>query len=265
MNEVKNYGLLLDTPAPEHWVLGSSPLEGEVLQQDKNWLPYLPKKEYQSEIQETFACVLFTMLNCVEILIKRKYGEERNYSDIFLAKLLETQNNGGSSPQQAGELLRKAGVPKEEVWGIEHLFTEIPQEVVTEALKFLDEFEFKHEFVPITPEAISFALKCSPLLISVAAWFKGEDGRYYRPAGMQDNHATTLVYELEGQYRQVFDSYADGEGDPSLKEIEWGDLPIVCKRFHIEKKVSKKKVNWFVKLLQWLFKNKRSAVSGSAS
>ena len=137
MND-KKYGLLFDEPSPEHFVFGSTGnVPMSVLQPDRDWRPFLPKKEYQAEIQETFACVLFTMLNCVEILIKRKYGIDVNYADIFLAKMLETRENGGSSPQKAGELLRKAGVPKEEVWGIEHLFTEIPESVLKEALKFL--------------------------------------------------------------------------------------------------------------------------------
>ena len=261
--EIKNYGLLLDEPSPEHYVFGSfGNVPMEVLNTSRDWRPYIPKKEYQAEIQETFACVLFTILNCVEILIKKKYGIEKNYSDIFLAKLLETQSNGGTSPQKASELLRKAGVPPEEVWGIEHLFTEIPQEVITEALKFREEYEFLHDFVQPNHTAITSALECSPLLISVPAWFKNENGIYYRPEGMTDNHATTLVYESKGEYRQVFDSYADGEADPSLKELDWNTIPMVVKRFWISRKEDEKKVSCFKTFLEAFWGKKENRLIG---
>ena len=257
-NKTRQYGFLFDEPSPEHYVFGSfGNVPMTVLNPSRDWRPYLPVKEYQSLIQETFACVLFTILNCVEILIKKKYGIEKNYSDIFLAKLLETQQNGGSSPQKAAELLRKAGVPPEEVWGIEHLFTEIPQEIITEALKFREEYEFLHDFVVPNHTAITSALECSPLLISVPAWFKNTEGVYYRPTGMTDNHATTLVYEEQGEFLQVFDSYADSEVDPSLKELDWSISPMVVKRFWIKRREEVPIKSCFKTFLEAFWGNKK--------
>ena len=88
-------------------------------------------------------------------------------------------------------------------------------------------------------------------MFSVPAWFRNENGRYYRPFGVQDNHATTLVFEKEGEFRQIFDSYADNENDPTLKEIEWDLSPMIVKRFWIKRK-SKKKENIFVRIFIFL-------------
>ena len=218
---MRNYGLRLDEVKDEDY--GSQKLGAvlpfETLQEDGDWSSFLPVKEYQNlNSVEPYACVSFTLLNCVEILIKRQYGEERNYSDRFMAAVSGTKE-GGNSPNVVCEFLRKIGVVPQELWPFdssintfEKFYAPIPPKLYELAHEFNREWEFKHEFVPSTHEAISQAIKCSPLLISVSAWFE-KDGIYYRPEGMTDNHATTMVYEREGDFRRVFDSYADREGD----------------------------------------------------
>lgn len=247
MSTTRNYGLILDVPDPTHYVFGSTGnLPMDVLQPDVDWRPFLPVKEYQNlNNVEPFACVSFTVLNAIEILIRRKYDLERNFSDRFLAAVSGTKA-GGNSPQKVCETLRHGGIAMQEAWPFdqrittfEKFYEEVPEAVVELAKEFLSEFTFKHDFVEPTHDGISFALKCSPLLVSVAAWHRGADGMYYRPPGATDNHATTLVYQQPNVYRQVFDSYADGEGDPSLKDVRWKDLPTVVKRFWIEKNTAK--------------------------
>jgi hypothetical protein len=239
---MKDYGLKLDLPSPEHYVFGGlGGVAMEVIHPSRDWRPFLPMKEYQNlQGVEPYACVSFSTLNAVEILIRKKYGEERNYSDRFLASISGTKE-GGNTPQVVSEALRHRGVVKQEAWPFdsktfEEFYRDIPEDVMSLAKDFTDEFEFKHDFVPPNHTAITSALECSPLLISVAAWFTNGEGRYYRPAGMTDNHATTLVYESPGEFMQVFDSYADGEDDPSLKEVVWEAVPIMAKRFWIEKR-----------------------------
>lgn len=232
------YGLLIEEK-PEDKVLGSAnSIPFETLQADGNWEPSLPVKEFQNlNAIEPFACVPFTILNCTEALIFKKYGLVRNYSDRFLAAVADTRG-GGTTYQKACDFLRKIGVPLQEVWPFDStidttdkFFAPIPPQVYELAREFNAEWELSYERVPSTHEAITKALTSSPLLFSVYAW-KEKDGIYYRPEGQTDIHATTLFYQREGVFRQMFDSY----DAPHIKDYRWSDLPLVCVRFHLRKK-----------------------------
>ena len=256
------YGLKLDVPSPEHWVFGSSEMPYEVLQADGDWSNYLVVKERQDlNNVEPYACVVYTLLNCIEILIKRKYGLERNYSDRFLATIVNTRGKG-SSPQEACEFLRKIGVVPQEIYPFDEtidtedkFFAPIPQSIIELAKEFNEEWDFKHEFVKTDNESITTALKSSPLMISVYAWVKNSKDLFYRPNGATDNHATTLIYERVGEFRRIFDSY----DSPFIKDLEYGDMPTIIKRFRIEKKTKVepvKKDNILIKLWNWFMKEK---------
>ena len=147
---MKNYGLKYDQPDSSHWVFGGGNVPMEVLQPDKNWRNFLPKHEIQNQGIETYACVTFTLLNCLEILIKRQYGEERNYSDRFLAAVSGTKE-GGNSPQVVCEFLRKVGVIPEELWpfndkSFQDYYSPIPPKLYELAREFNEEWDFRHEF-----------------------------------------------------------------------------------------------------------------------
>lgn len=260
MIQKNKYGLIIGEQRPEDYRFGASPLTPEILQEDGNWEQFLPYKEIQNlNGIEPFACVSFTILNCLEILIKRKYGEDKNWSDRFLSAISGT-GAGGNSPNVVAEFLRKLGVVPQEVWpfdenikSFEEFYSPIPDEIYNLAKEFLNEYEFKYEFV--SNEKIKEALQSSPLLVSVSAWFE-KDGKYFKPDEIPENHATTLVAIKEGEYKRIFDSYADGEGDPYLKDYDWNAKHAVIVRFHIKKKEQtfypEKKGNWFVDLLKAL-------------
>ena len=233
----KNYGFRPDIENPDDYILGgSSPLPLEVLQASGDWTPHLPLKEFQNlNAIEPYACVAFTILNCVEILIKRKYGEDTNWSDRFLAAISGTKE-GGNSPNVVCEFLRKVGVVPQEVWpfdssitSFEKFYEPIPEAVKELAKEFNEKWIFKYENVPL--HLIDVALTYSPLLVSVPAWFE-KDGYYYRPDGMQDNHATTYI-KKGFEYRLVFDSY-----DSELKRVHVSVNPQTIKRFWIEKRTN---------------------------
>ena len=264
-----SYGLIPDVPNPSHFVFGKSALPQELLQPDGNWLPYIPVFEKQKRNNiESNACVIFSLLNCAEILIKRKYGEERNYSEAYLAAVLDTFNQGGTTPVKAGDAIRHHGTPKDEEWPFENIFTETNAEIEALARKFLEEWKFQYEFVPINYSDIKDALKYSPLLFSWTAWFRREDGKFFKLPNMQDNHAITLVGYEEGFSWSIFDTYED----PYIKTLTW-ELPLIAMRFHIEKKepepivehpppppppppLPKKKgfFEWLKELLKWFIK-----------
>lgn len=258
--EIK-YGLKFDEPSPEHWVFGSSEIPYEVLQSDGDWSNSLVVKERQDlNNVEPYACVVFTTLNCIEILIKRKYGIERNYSDRFLATVVNTRGKG-CTPQECCEFLRKIGVVPQDIYPFDEtintedkFFAQIPSPLFEIAKEFNEEWDFKHEFVTPDSESITTALKSSPLLMSFYAWRLGSNGLYFRPEGATDNHAITLIYQRENEFRRIFDSY----DTPFIKDLEWKDTPSVVKRFWIKKKVSvvEKKDNIITKLWNWFLKEK---------
>ena len=249
---MKKYGLIIDKPEiGKDYVLGGfGGLPKEILCLDKDWTFWLPKKELQAEKFETWMCVTFTILNCLEILIRKQYGIEENYSDRFLG-IVSGTGEGGNSPHTVAEFLRKLGVPPENIYSFnaatyEEFYQKIPQEIYDIALEFLNKYEFKHEFVD--GKDIDEAIQYSPLLISVTAWFE-KDGIYYRPEGMKDNHATTYVKRNEDN-RLMFDSY-----DSILKKVRLEDLPMTAKRFWIKKKVdnqSSQNNSFYAKLKEWI-------------
>lgn len=253
----KKYGLKLNKKKdPRAYKFGGGNVPMEYLT-DGDWSPYLPVKEIQNlNGIEPYACVPFTILNCLEILVKRLYGEDRNWSDRFLAYVTDTRN-GGSDPHECAEFLRKLGVPPEEYWPFdgkinttEKFFAKPEPKIYEIAREFLEEFDFRHEYVSNKHEAISEALKCSPLLISVYAWHRNSD-IYYKPSGKKDNHATTMFQESVGRHRRVFDSY----DSPHIKDYDWNARPEVVKRFWIQKKpIYQEKLSIIEKVLNLIAK-----------
>lgn len=254
----KNYGFLEDQIifGKDYIFGGYGSLGGEVLMPDGNWKPYLPsgEKQFNNEF-ESMACTTFGTLNAVEILIRRIYGNVDNFSDRFLAKVSNTNVNG-NSPHVVAEKLRKQGTPREELWPItkdlnswETFYAPIPQSIQTVALEFTAKFDFKHEYVPTTPQALKEALKYSPLGISVSAWSKGIDGLYY--STFPNNHWCVLVGYKDGEYWEVYDSY-DENGD-FIKRLAWDYNFSVAKRYSITVQVQQTSHGWIAFLLS-LFK-----------
>lgn len=233
----RHYGFISE-PKNTDFIFGGGHVPMEILVEDGNWQDYLPTKEFQAPYGfETYACVTYVVLNCLEALIKKQYGLEKNYSDRFLAIVSGTKSPG-NSPQVVCEFLRKLGVTPEELWPYDTTINTwgkwsepIPPKLYELAREFNAEWDFRYEQVPANAGAISKALKGSPLLISVTAWHPRGD-KYYRPKGMRDNHATTMFYERIGEFRRAFDSY----DRPHIKDIEWETVPEFVQRYWIKKR-----------------------------
>src|SRR5438552_867793 len=75
--------LVLDEIQPEHWVMGAnSEIKGEPLMPNADWTTYCPKGEVQKNtFFDSFNCTGFGYTNRLEILYKRVFGKERNFSD----------------------------------------------------------------------------------------------------------------------------------------------------------------------------------------
>lgn len=254
-SEPINFGFIPDEIKPEDHQFGSASADyasKEVLNDTGDWFSWLPVEEHQAFTTETQGCVSFGTLNIIEILLRKQYGEQINFSDRFLAKVSGTTKNG-NAPGKVGEYLRKLGAPLQSKWDYtqdintwEKFYEDIPAKVYEEARKdFLDKYEFKHYIVPPTKEAIKDALRFSPVGLSVAAWAKNSEGVYYQFGN--DNHWTLCFNER--QVYDIFDSY-----DDYTKEYSLDATPAIAKGYYIKKKESVgRKWTLFDKLL-WYWK-----------
>jgi len=248
---IKSYGLILDPIeiGKDYQFGGYGSLDGEILQSDGQWHAYLPLEERQANFGvDTQACVSFGTLSACEMLLRRIYGEIDNFSDRYLAKVGETTPQG-ASPQKIAEALRKLGVVREGLWPFtsnltnwDLFYSDIPQTIRTLAEEFLARFDFKHEYVSTAPATLKQALKYGPLGISVSAWTQNDNGLYYSP--FANNHWTVLIGYKEGEYWEVFDSYADFDGK-FIKRLAWNHTFSQAKRYRLTIRVDTKSDRWF--------------------
>jgi len=90
-------GFIPDVIYPEDYVFGSGQLRSEMLQPGGQWDEYLPSDELQKRNGlETMNCTVYGTLNCLEILLKRKYGIDENFSERYVGIAAGTTTAGNS-------------------------------------------------------------------------------------------------------------------------------------------------------------------------
>lgn len=204
-----NSGLIPDI-SPSIWLGGQIPYK--VVNETGDWRPYIVRHEKQKDPLETMACVSFSLNNCLEIQTKF-YGNEKNYSDRFLAKMSNTQTNGNTL-EKVADTARNIGLVLESEWPNEpkattwaEYYKEIPEDVKAKAVKQ----PFQYEWVARTDnftESLKRELKQSPLQITI-----------YAPT---PNHAVTLLH-VEGSDAYIQDHYLQ------TKKIKVSDIYIALK------------------------------------
>src|SRR3990167_10011975 len=110
----KNYGFLIPTFKPTDYILGAGKIPEEILQEDANWLQFLPLFEIQKKGTETYNCTAYGSTSALEILFKRKYEEEKNYSDRALGIVAGTVPPG-NDPNTVAQAIRDNGLINEEL------------------------------------------------------------------------------------------------------------------------------------------------------
>src|SRR5574343_1052454 len=121
MEEQLNFGLIKQQALdPRDYVFGGiTGAPKEIIMQSGSYLDVLPEKELQHGVYiDSMACVSFSALNCIEILLKVQYDITANYSDRALAKMSDTTIKGNYLAKVA-ETIRKQGLIPEEVWGFD--------------------------------------------------------------------------------------------------------------------------------------------------
>lgn len=215
----------------EDYILGAGNIPEEILQPDRQWTDFLPVDERQHKGVETYNCTSFHTNNPYEILIRRKFSREENFSDRCLGILAGTYPPG-NDPNKVAQALRENGVCLEthlpfsdDIKNVDDYYSPKPltASLKAECEKFLDKYETRHEWVfkdKKTPlkekqEKMWEALQYSPLGASVVAWKK--DGKYFvKNIGEQDTHWTTVIGGKKGEYWLVMDSY-----EPFSKKLAW--------------------------------------------
>jgi hypothetical protein len=221
--QIENLGLLReDVISPLEWSVGGlTPLTEVISNPSGSWLPYLPVVEHQNRYGfDRMACVSYSLLNCLEILIYYQVSEQKNFSDRFLAAASGTTRQGNflsrvfDTAKEVGFVL-ESDYPDVSTW--DEYYQPIPQSVYGKAVKYEMYREFI--FLPNRKERMFQALQETPLQVTVA-YANGDS--ILNPAG-DDNHAVCLVNAKEGKYWEIFDHYTQ-----SLKKYHWNYFDSKC-------------------------------------
>lgn len=231
---MESFGLINKPISPKDWIFKSySPLLGGVLNPSGNWKDWLPVNEYQNNYSfDRMACVTYSFLNCIEILWKFHYGNERNFSDRFLAAASHT-THAGNTLEMVCDTARKDGLLNENEYpdnanSWNEYYKLLTDDLFTKAKEFLVEHEITMEWVRTykLPEIIE-AIKQSPLQVTVA-YASGEG--ILSPTG-EWNHAVTCYGYKENEYWEIFDHYTQ-----TRKKYAWSYEFGAIKKFTLTKK-----------------------------
>ena len=249
---------------PEDYVSGearsiSNKLGGvdPIIQEDGQWDEFLPENEIQVKGFDSFGCVIFGGENQGEILSKKVFGGEPNYSDRFLYNAAKV-SPPGSDPSVVYEVIRNTGLIDETdlPWGDNIKTIEeykqpnpLPQNLIDKAKGWLLKYNFRHEYLKrkldglIDNEVIKEKLKFSPVAVAVHAWvFDGE--KYIRNGG-QDTHWTVIYgYDTAGRFL-CYDSY------PPFKKILDKNFGFkTAKRIWLSRNLTPPQTSIFLKILE---------------
>lgn len=231
----------------EHYMFGDGSLKAEVIKPDMNWKDDVPFFEPQCRKIETMFCTCYGTINAIETLMSAKYGiKNENYSERFTAILAGVSPYKGGSPHSVAEAIRKYGLIPEgmlpfddSIISREVLIKPNPmtQNLLNEGKKWLEEWDFKHEWLSSPDKAkMMDALKTSPLGIGVYAWVFNKDKQvYFQPSWATPNHwcEMILVNAVQDQYWEAYDSYK-----AEFKKLDWNYPFKFVKRYSLVKKNS---------------------------
>lgn len=237
-----NHGLIIEPILPEDFILGSdrsleTKFGAEVLEPTGNWKNSLPKGENQAPGYETSSCVAHGTNKALQVLAKRLYNDESNLSDRKVAKGSGTDPAKGNTPKKVADYLYRNWSCLEADWPttaartVEEFYADLPQYLKALAHSLGAQYEFGYEYVGTSKSTLKTALKYSPVCISVPAWYRDQDGKYYRPDKTPDGHWTLLYgFNEAGEYL-IHDSY-----EPYFKVMRADFNPTIAMRYHLKKR-----------------------------
>ncbi len=218
-NEI-NHGLIDKPHSNKDWFFGgvSGIASHAVLQADGQWDAFMPDMEVQYNAKDDFyACVTFGELNGIEFLFRRLFNLSVNFSDRFIAKMSGT-TRAGNGMLDVADCIRKVGLVIETLWPMgsgmtwEDYYASVPQYVIDEAAKFLEQWALNFEFVSCDPDSMMEALKYSPVVVSI-----GE-------------HIEVVYGYVKGQQWKLFDSYLGLKTKPWDFQFRGANIWTVAKK-----------------------------------
>jgi len=242
INITKNRGLIEKVRDSDWELLGANnDIDNPILRMDGDWSSFLPEYEAQTGLYfGTQACVTFSALNNIEILLNRLIEIDNNVreelvdlnliengkvnaSDRFNAKLSETTKRGNYYSKVA-DSIRKDGIVAESeypfprrqrtpVFDWDDYYKEIPDRLENLGESFKDKFKVNHFYFKST--GIEERLKYGPVQVGYRTAAPKKDGIYQRTDG-RINHAITIYNRREDGVYEGFDHYEREEGDGKI-------------------------------------------------
>jgi len=250
---MRNYGLLQEKQArAKDWVFGGiTGILTDKLELDGSWDEWLPIYEPQSSTFDTMSCVTFSALNCLETLYKRKYKDDVNFSDRFIAKSSNTTLSGNYLSVVADAIVNY-GLVDESLWPFEarnwtEYMKDIPTEVYDSAAVSRERFKINWEWVlDGSTDALKEALQYSPIQVTVYAWQTPVNDVYQRTE-IAPNHAVMLYGYRDNEYWLIYDHYSK-----NIKKLAWDFNFGHRLRYNIENNMPEKKYadNLLVQLVE---------------
>lgn len=174
----------------------------------------LEVKDDHSYIVENVAvhnCVTWSALNCIETILKCKYGETWNFSDRFTAKMSGTTKNGNTCSAVADSirndgLVEQSDYPsKANSW--DEFYKEIPDDIKKKGKNFLEFYDINFKY--IFKDELTEAIKRGPVQMIVHAWDDTKkDGEIYQRTSKRPNHGVEGFNDMGNCY-EVYDHYRD--------------------------------------------------------
>ncbi len=205
------FGMIEEAPRQEDYFLGGIRQSLKViLSLERDYTPWLPVNEDQQRGFDSFSCVVFSGLNNLEIIYKKIFGVEVNWSDRFLAAMTPVVPNRGTTYAKFWDAVRKYGLVLEEdyPWG-GHSGREYvkkpPQEIIDKGQKVFESFEIQHEWVDTSgcdPNRLYDALLYGPLQVSVNA-----SATYSGRRDKRTDHSVSIYTAEKGKSFSILDHY----------------------------------------------------------
>ncbi len=224
----ENTGYLHENPPVTQNIFGgvSSVTDREVLVPDRNWEPYLPVFETQSfGWGDPMDCVIMSALNCLEIIGKRKFNFEENFSDRFTAKMSGTGKNGNSLFNVSKSIEKNDGLVRQSVYpntanSWDDFYRAVAAMIIAEGKKIYSQYTIDSDYISNDTETFWEILKYAPIQTAGYAWNSPVNGIFQR-TNKTANHAYVVVGGSYGKYWRAFDSYNIKAGDNGLKTLAW--------------------------------------------
>lgn len=217
----QNVEPIIDDSTLNNWIFGvTTKAPTEVLQSDGQWLAYIPDFKLQrNSLFDSYGCVSFSALNCLEIIWNKRYGEKINKSDRKVIVGSGTDPKRGNSFNTVAEYIRTAWTVEEAQYPFTQTMTEqefykiIPQEVNDTALANLFVLDIYHADIQrkigqITADIkqLKTALVVSPIQVAVSGSYTYNEKGYVEWNNLPYNHGVAIIGYVENEYWLIFDS-----------------------------------------------------------